>query len=173
MSLSANTTPENLLPTRCSPSRDCGLTKIKASRRIADRNTDHKPVNRIPGAIREIDPFVDEHLRIGMMFQPGLSGNQLVRQQGQPGPGQLAVDGRTPRLGPHTLALPVPSGHRVHEQLAFVSERVGRPCDSPVMDETGVANGSPCDEYRGAADLVIDHLAYPASCPQDRLGRLR
>lgn len=46
--------------------RDCGLTKIKASRRIADRNTDHKPVNRIPGAVREIGPFVDEHLRIGM-----------------------------------------------------------------------------------------------------------
>ena len=33
--------------------------------------------------------------------------------------------------------------------------------DSPVMHETGIANRSPGDQHRSAADLVVDHLAYP------------
>lgn len=115
MSLSANTTPENLLPTRCPPSRDCGLTKIKASRRIADRNTDHKPVNRIPGAIREIGPFVDEHLRIGTMFQQVCQGTNSYGSRVS----RIPVNSPSmaaPHCWDHTLWL-----SQSHEVIAFIN----------------------------------------------------
>jgi len=95
---------------------------------------------------------------IGVIIEPSNPWNDAGGYQPQTGAFQRAVDGHSPGLGPDTLRLVVPTGHSPHEQGALVAEYLGLSIDPPVMNQTGIADGSPGYQDRHTTYYVIHHL---------------
>lgn len=97
-------------------------------------------------------------LAIGNPF--GLQGTLTAGvDHTQTGSLEWSLDGRSPRLRPNAAGLLVPPGHRPHEQGALVAEGMEFAINPPVVNQTGIADGSPCDQYRYPSHHVVDHLA--------------
>ena len=95
----------------------------------------------------------------GVFRYPGAPWNHRSGDHFQTGSLEWSLDGRSPRLRPNAAGLLVPPGHRPHEQGALVAEGMEFAINPPVVNQTGIADGSPCDQYRYPSHHVVDHLA--------------
>ena len=71
----------------------------------------------------------------------------------------MVRQGPTPGLQSHALSLMTPPSHYPHEERTPVAKGVSVAINSPVMNQTGIPDGSTGNQNRYPSHFVIDHFS--------------